>query len=141
MHTSTTLLVDLMSQSSEGSGIKESISSWHLLAPTEHSRSRVLLPNNASLHFYATVRDKSTIALARPLHFSYLKVSISNFFFFKPQEDELREKCDTRFAHLHDDLHVEITAYAPAPEAYLRISNALFEIKRFLVPVSAIRSQ
>lgn len=52
----------------------------------------------------------------------------------KEKEDELREKCDTRYAHLHDDLHVEITAYAPAPDAYLRISKALFEIKRFLVP-------
>ena len=59
-----------------------------------------------------------------------------NHLFLQPQEDELREKCDTRYAHLHDDLHVEITAYAPAPDAYLRISKALFEIKRFLVPVS-----
>lgn len=30
---------------------------------------------------------------------------------------------------------MEITAFAPAPEAYLRISKALYEIKRFLVPV------
>lgn len=63
------------------------------------------------------------------------------FLSLTPQEDELREKCDTRFAHLNEDLHVEITAFAPAPEAYLRISNALFEIKRFLVPVSDIHSQ
>lgn len=53
----------------------------------------------------------------------------------KQKEEELRNTKLPKFSHLNEDLHVEITAIAPAPEAYLKISNALFEIKRFLVPV------
>ncbi|KAJ6218489.1 hypothetical protein RDWZM_009646 [Blomia tropicalis] len=52
----------------------------------------------------------------------------------KEKERELRQLDDPKYSHLNEDLHVEITAFAPAPEAYKRISNALYEIKRFLVP-------
>lgn len=51
------------------------------------------------------------------------------------QEDELRETNDPKYSHLNENLYVEITAIASAPEAYQRIGQALFEIKRFLVPV------
>lgn len=50
------------------------------------------------------------------------------------QETELRALNDVKYSHLNEDLHVEITAYAHAAEAYSRIGRALFEIKRFLVP-------
>nr|XP_027201882.1 KH domain-containing, RNA-binding, signal transduction-associated protein 1-like isoform X2 [Dermatophagoides pteronyssinus] len=52
----------------------------------------------------------------------------------KQKEQELRETNDPKYSHLNENLHVEITAIASAPEAYQRISQALFEIKRFLVP-------
>lgn len=44
------------------------------------SHWRLLLPNNASLYLYATVRDKSTIACARLSQFSILIVSIPFFY-------------------------------------------------------------
>ncbi|OTF79405.1 hypothetical protein BLA29_012329, partial [Euroglyphus maynei] len=52
----------------------------------------------------------------------------------KQKEDELRETNDPKYSHLNENLYVEITAIASAPEAYQRIGQALFEIKRFLVP-------
>ncbi|RZF41285.1 hypothetical protein LSTR_LSTR017563 [Laodelphax striatellus] len=50
------------------------------------------------------------------------------------KEDELRKSGDPKFAHLMDDLHVEITSYAPPAEAHARIAYALAEVRRFLVP-------
>ncbi|XP_050420643.1 KH domain-containing, RNA-binding, signal transduction-associated protein 1-like isoform X2 [Adelges cooleyi] len=52
----------------------------------------------------------------------------------KSKEDKLRNSGDSKFAHLKDDLHVEITAFAPAAEAHARIAYALTEVRRFLVP-------
>ncbi|GAB6030672.1 KH domain-containing, RNA-binding, signal transduction-associated protein 2 [Chamberlinius hualienensis] len=52
----------------------------------------------------------------------------------KAKEEELRALSDTKFAHLNEDLHVEVSTFAPPAEAYARISHALSEIKRFLVP-------
>ncbi|XP_039297266.1 KH domain-containing, RNA-binding, signal transduction-associated protein 2 isoform X2 [Nilaparvata lugens] len=50
------------------------------------------------------------------------------------KEDELRKSGDPKFAHLTEDLHVEITSYAPPAEAHARIAYALAEVRRFLVP-------
>jgi len=52
----------------------------------------------------------------------------------KKKEEELRNNGDPKYSHLNEDLHVEITAYAPPPEAYRRMSAAVAEISRFLVP-------
>lgn len=67
-------------------------------------------------------------------------VIISTFFtlFFSPQEEELRKSGDAKYAHLSNDLHVLIEVFAPPGEAYSRMSHALEEIKKFLVPVSKI---
>ncbi|KAG1657827.1 KH domain-containing, RNA-binding, signal transduction-associated protein 3 [Nymphon striatum] len=54
----------------------------------------------------------------------------------KAKESELREGGDPKYSHLNDELHVDISAYAPAPEAYARMANALEGIKKFLVPVN-----
>ena len=51
------------------------------------------------------------------------------------KEEECRLSLEPRYKHLNDDLHVEITAYAPPAEAHARIALALTEIRRFLVPV------
>ena len=53
-----------------------------------------------------------------------------------PQEEELRAAGDPKFSHLSEDLHVEVTAFAPPAEAYARMAYALTEVRRFLVPVS-----
>ncbi|XP_065214849.1 putative alpha-1,3-mannosyl-glycoprotein 2-beta-N-acetylglucosaminyltransferase isoform X2 [Planococcus citri] len=50
------------------------------------------------------------------------------------KEEELRNSGDPRFSHLLDELHVEITAFAPPAEAHARIAYALSEVRRFLVP-------
>lgn len=54
------------------------------------------------------------------------------------QEEELRVSGDPKFAHLSDELHVEISAFATPAEAHARIAYALAELRRFLVPVSVL---
>ncbi|KAH9642861.1 hypothetical protein HF086_011908, partial [Spodoptera exigua] len=39
-----------------------------------------------------------------------------------------------KYAHLSDELHVEISALAPPAEAHARIAYALAEVKKYLVP-------
>ncbi|XP_013793394.1 KH domain-containing, RNA-binding, signal transduction-associated protein 3-like, partial [Limulus polyphemus] len=52
----------------------------------------------------------------------------------KKKEEDLRQLEDPKFFHLREDLHVEITAFAPAAEAYSRMAVALTRLKPFLVP-------
>lgn len=59
------------------------------------------------------------------------------FFLFYEKEEELRLSGDPRYAHLAEDLHVEISTFAAPAEAHARIAYALAEVRRFLVPVSA----
>lgn len=41
---------------------------------------------------------------------------------------------DPKYAHLSDDLHVEIAALAPPAEAHARIAFALAEVRKYLIP-------
>jgi len=43
---------------------------------------------------------------------------------------------DPKYHHLSDDLHVEITAFAPPAEAHARLSYALTEVRKYLIPDS-----
>ncbi|KAM3863366.1 KH domain-containing, RNA-binding, signal transduction-associated protein 2 [Diretmus argenteus] len=52
----------------------------------------------------------------------------------KGKEEELRKSGEAKYTHLSNDLHVLIEVFAPAGEAYSRMSHALEEIKKFLVP-------
>ncbi|KAM3605831.1 uncharacterized protein V6R79_005612 [Siganus canaliculatus] len=52
----------------------------------------------------------------------------------KGKEEELRNSGEAKYAHLSNDLHVLIEVFAPPGEAYSRMSHALEEIKKFLVP-------
>ncbi|XP_067005089.1 KH domain-containing, RNA-binding, signal transduction-associated protein 1 [Anabrus simplex] len=52
----------------------------------------------------------------------------------KNKEEELRASADPKYAHFNDDLHVEITAFAPPAEAHARIAYALSEVRKFMVP-------
>uniref|UniRef100_A0A8C1UN77 KH domain-containing, RNA-binding, signal transduction-associated protein 2 n=1 Tax=Cyprinus carpio TaxID=7962 RepID=A0A8C1UN77_CYPCA len=52
----------------------------------------------------------------------------------KGKEEELRKSGEAKYAHLCNDLHVLIEVFAPPGEAYSRMSHALEEIKKFLVP-------
>ncbi|KAI4812460.1 hypothetical protein KUCAC02_023846 [Chaenocephalus aceratus] len=52
----------------------------------------------------------------------------------KGKEEELRKSEEAKYAHLSNDLHVLIEVFAPPGEAYSRMSHALEEIKKFLVP-------
>ncbi|KAL0124409.1 hypothetical protein PUN28_006325 [Cardiocondyla obscurior] len=52
----------------------------------------------------------------------------------KQKEEELRSSMNLKYAHLSDDLHVEITAIAPPAEAYARIAFALAEVRKYLIP-------
>ncbi|KAM0733509.1 KH domain-containing, RNA-binding, signal transduction-associated protein 2 [Formica fusca] len=52
----------------------------------------------------------------------------------RQKEDECRASLDPKYAHLSDDLHVEITAIAPPAEAYARIAFALAEVRKYLIP-------
>ena len=50
------------------------------------------------------------------------------------QEEELRKSSDPKYQHLNDDLHVEITAFAPPSEAHARIAYALTEVSHTVCP-------
>lgn len=52
----------------------------------------------------------------------------------RAKEEELRVSCDPKFAHLSDDLHVEISALGPPAEAHARVAFALAEVRKYLVP-------
>uniref|UniRef100_A0A182XWM0 K Homology domain-containing protein n=1 Tax=Anopheles stephensi TaxID=30069 RepID=A0A182XWM0_ANOST len=54
----------------------------------------------------------------------------------RKKEEELRLTMDPKFAHLNDDLHVEINALGPPAEAHARIAYALAEVRKFLIPDS-----
>ncbi|XP_022217765.2 KH domain-containing, RNA-binding, signal transduction-associated protein 2 isoform X1 [Drosophila obscura] len=50
------------------------------------------------------------------------------------KEEELRISGNPKYAHLSRDLHVEISTVAPPAEAYHRISYALGEVRKFMIP-------
>ncbi|KAK5648138.1 hypothetical protein RI129_003030 [Pyrocoelia pectoralis] len=52
----------------------------------------------------------------------------------RQKEDELRKSLDPKYAHLCDDLHVEISALGPPAEAHARIAFALAEVRKYLIP-------
>lgn len=52
------------------------------------------------------------------------------------QEEDLRTALDPKYAHLNDDLHVEISALAPPAEAHARVAYALAEVRKYLIPDS-----
>lgn len=54
----------------------------------------------------------------------------------KQKEEELRSSCDPKYQHLQEDLHVEITAFAPPAEAHARIAYSLTEVRKYLIPDS-----
>ncbi|XP_070498746.1 KH domain-containing, RNA-binding, signal transduction-associated protein 3-like isoform X2 [Chironomus tepperi] len=54
----------------------------------------------------------------------------------KKKEEELRQAADPKYAHLNDDLHVEISAIGPPSECYARIAYALAEVRKYLIPDS-----
>lgn len=57
-----------------------------------------------------------------------------NHSFIRQKEEELRNSLDPKYAHLSDELHVEISALAPPAEAHARIAYALAEVKKYLIP-------
>ena len=50
------------------------------------------------------------------------------------KEEDLRSSSEPKYAHLNDDLHVEITAFAPPSEAHARVAYALAEVRKYLIP-------
>lgn len=52
----------------------------------------------------------------------------------RQKEEELRNSLDPKYAHLSDDLHVEISALGPPAEAHARIAYALAEVRKYLIP-------
>ncbi|KRT83279.1 K Homology domain containing protein [Oryctes borbonicus] len=52
----------------------------------------------------------------------------------RQKEEELRQSLEPKYAHLHDDLHVDINTIGPPAEAHARIAFALAEIRKYLIP-------
>lgn len=52
------------------------------------------------------------------------------------KEEELRNSKDPKYAHLNNDLHVEISTVAPPAEAFARIAYAMAELRKYLIPDS-----
>jgi len=57
---------------------------------------------------------------------------IACFVFVK--EEALRQE-GGKYAHLNEELHVSIDAFAHPVDCYGRLSHALYELRRHLVPV------
>lgn len=51
----------------------------------------------------------------------------------KQKEEELRKE-GGKYAHLNEELHVSIEAFAHPIDCYSRLSHALYELRRHLVP-------
>lgn len=54
----------------------------------------------------------------------------------RKKEEELRTAMDPKYAHLMDDLHVEVNANGPPAEVYARIAYAMAELRKYLIPDS-----
>ncbi|XP_058825279.1 KH domain-containing, RNA-binding, signal transduction-associated protein 2-like isoform X2 [Topomyia yanbarensis] len=54
----------------------------------------------------------------------------------RKKEEELRNAMDPKYAHLNDDLHVEVNANGPPAEVHARIAYALAELRKYLIPDS-----
>ncbi|XP_055610381.1 KH domain-containing, RNA-binding, signal transduction-associated protein 2-like [Uranotaenia lowii] len=54
----------------------------------------------------------------------------------RKREEELRNGMDTKYAHLCDDLHVDVSANGPPAEVHARIAYALAELRKYLIPDS-----
>ncbi|KAJ8979738.1 hypothetical protein NQ317_004725 [Molorchus minor] len=52
----------------------------------------------------------------------------------RQREEDLRQSLDPKYAHLSDELHVEISALGPPAEAHARIAYALAEVRKYLIP-------
>ena len=52
----------------------------------------------------------------------------------KGKEEDLRKGGDPKYTHLNMDLHVFIEVFGPPCEAYTRMSHAMEEVKKFLIP-------
>lgn len=52
----------------------------------------------------------------------------------KAKEEELRKEGGKKYGHLNDELHVNVEVFAEMTEAYRRLSHAVVELKKFLVP-------
>lgn len=54
----------------------------------------------------------------------------------RKKEEEFRTGMDPKYAHLMDDLHVEVNANGPPAEVYARIAYAMAELRKYLIPDS-----
>lgn len=54
----------------------------------------------------------------------------------RKKEEELRAGMDPKYAHLADDLHVEVNANGPPAEVHARIAYAMAELRKYLIPDS-----
>merc|ERR1712198_297805 len=52
----------------------------------------------------------------------------------RKKAEELLKSGDSKYSHLAEDLHVQVEVFAEAADAYSRVSNALGELAKFMVP-------
>ena len=74
--------------------------------------------------------------MAKKSKLECVAICIIIFSFFYKQEEELRASNDPKYQHLQEELHTEITAFAPPAEAHARIAYALTEVRKYLIPDS-----
>lgn len=67
-----------------------------------------------------SMRDRKKVCVKKIFHFEIFNKGNS----FK-QEEELRLSGEHKYSHLTEDLHVEISTFAPPAEAHARIAYAL----------------
>ncbi|XP_072169842.1 KH domain-containing, RNA-binding, signal transduction-associated protein 2-like isoform X2 [Diadema setosum] len=52
----------------------------------------------------------------------------------KQKEEKLREESSQKFAHLNEELHVQIEVLGSASDAYYRLAHSIGEVQKYLVP-------
>ena len=81
------------------------------------------------------IQGKGSMRNKEKVNRRYIKLSEHIIVSFISQEEELRQMGDPKYAHLLDDLHLRIDAFAPVHLAYSRIGSALEAILPYLSPV------
>ena len=82
-----------------------------------------------NLHLITQLRwNNRTLSVLHNKLYLYHNRITQLYFWCILQEEELRKSSDPKYQHLNDDLHVEITAFAPPSEAHARIAYALTEV-------------
>lgn len=98
----------------------------------------LLLPPQFQFNFVGKILGPKGNSLRRLQEDTLCKMAVMGRGSMKDRqrEENLRQSLDPKYAHLNDDLHVEISSLAAPAEAHARVAFALAEVRKYLIPDS-----